>query len=182
MRARIEAGFTFVELAIAIAITATVLGVSVAVVPPVTEVMQADADLQAVKSQIVLAREAAIKSGAPVEIEFTAPNILESFVRKSGERAVMGRVVLGHGAEFQRLDGMPDTPDAFGAASALFSAGRSHVTFTPRGVLVDEAGATVNATIFIGQPARPATLRVVTIFGEAARVRGYRWSGGAWRP
>jgi prepilin-type N-terminal cleavage/methylation domain-containing protein len=177
-----EAGFTFVELLVTMAIAATVMGICVAWVPPMTEVMQADADLQVLKSQISLARDAAMNHRRSVELEFIPPNVLQ-VTRQNlpNGTTVLARVVLEHGTIYTKFSDSPDTPDGFGANGEINLSGAGRVFFTAEGTLTDVNGNPVNASVFIGQPGKRLTARSVTIFGPTARVRGYRWNGAAWR-
>ena len=65
-----ERGFTLVELSVSMATVACVMAICIAWVPPMTEVMQADADLQLVKAQVMLAREMAVNQRRSIELEF----------------------------------------------------------------------------------------------------------------
>jgi Tfp pilus assembly protein FimT len=182
LRKHREAGFTFVELAVAMAIAVTVMGICVAWVPPLTEVMQADADMQVVKSQIALARDAAMNHRRSVELEFIQPNVLQ-VTRQNlpNGTALLARVVLEHSTIYTKFSDAPDTPDGFGGAGAINLSGAGRVFFTADGTLTDVNGNPVNASVFIGQPGKRLTARAVTVFGPTARVRAYRWSGSAWR-
>lgn len=164
------------------AIAVTVLAICIAWVPPMTEVMQADSDLQLLKGQISLARESATNQRRSVELQFLTPNVVQ-IVRQNlpSGTTVISRVVLQHGAEYLKFDGQPDTPDGFGGSAAINLGGVSRVLFTADGTLNDISGNPANATIFIGQPTRPLTARALTIFGPTARLRGYRWNGATWR-
>ena len=177
-----EAGHTLPELVITMAIASTVMAICIAWVPPMTEVMQADADLQVLKSQVVLAREAATNQRRSVELQFLSPNVIQVVHQNlpSGT-TVLSRAVFEHNVHYVRFNGQPDTPDGFGATSSINLGGAAHVYFTADGTLTDAAGNPLNATLFLGQPTRPLTSRALTIFGATARVRGYRWSGTAWR-
>lgn len=179
---RHERGFTLTELVVSMAIAVTVMAICIAWVPPMTEVMQADSDLQVLKGTVVLAREAATNQRRSVELEFLVPNVVQ-VVRQNlpNGTTVLSRVVLQHGAAFLRFAGEPDTPDGFGASAAVNLSGAARVFFTADGTLTDLDGNPVNVTLFIGQPMRPLTSRALTIFGPTARVRGYRWNGATWR-
>ncbi len=177
-----EGGYTLPELVVSMAIVATVLGICIAWVPPMTEIMQADSDLQLLKGQVIFAREAATNQRRSVELQFLAPNVIQ-IVRQNlpNGTTVLSSVVLQHSAQYLQFDGEPDTPDGFGATGAINMSGVARVFFSPDGTLTDVDGNPVNASLFIGQPTRPLTARALTIFGPTARVRGYRWNGAAWR-
>lgn len=176
-----SAGFTLTELVVSMAIAATVMAICIAWVPPMTEVMQADSDLQLLKGQVVLAREMATNQRRAIEVQFLAPNVVQ-VVRQNipNGSTVLSRVVLQHSARYTRFAGVPDSPDAFGGTTAI-ALGAARVFFTADGTLNDVDGNPVNATLFVGQPTRPLTARALTIFGPTARVRGYRWNGATWR-
>lgn len=177
-----EDGYTLSELVVTMAIALTVMAICIAWVPPMTEIMQADADLQLLKGQVLLAREAATNQRRSVELQFLEPNIVQAVRQNLPDgTTALSQVVLEHGARFLKFDGAPDTPDGFGAASAINLGGAARVFFTADGTLTDLDGNPVNATILIGQPTKVLTSRALTIFGATARVRGYRWSGTGWR-
>lgn len=177
-----ERGFTLVELSVSMATVACVMAICIAWVPPMTEVMQADADLQLVKAQVMLAREMAVNQRRSIELEFLAPNVVQ-VTRQDlpAGTTVLSRAVLEHGTAYRRFDGQPDTPDGFGASTAVSLGGAARVFFTADGTLTDADGNPVNISVFIGQSTRPLTARALTVFGTTARLRGYRWNGAAWR-
>jgi Tfp pilus assembly protein FimT len=177
-----EGGYTLAELVVSMAIMATVMGICIAWVPPMTEILQADADLQVLKGQVTLARERAANQRRSVEVQFIAPNIVQ-IVRQDlpNGTTTLSRVVLEHSAVFMKFNGQPDTPDGFGGTDAVNLGGAARAFFGADGTLTDLDGNPINATIFIGQPTRSRTSRALTIFGLTARVRGYRWNGATWR-
>lgn len=177
-----EVGFTLTELVVSMAIAATVMAICIAWALPMTEVIQADSDLQVLQGQVVLARESAINQRRSVELQFLAPNVVQ-IVRQNlpSGTTVISRAVLQHNAQFLKFAGEPDTPDGFGASDAINLSGAARVFFGADGTLTDIDGNPVNASLFIGQPTRRLTSRALTIFGPTARVRGYRWNGAAWR-
>jgi hypothetical protein len=76
--------------------------------------------------------------------------------------------------------GIPDTPDAFGNASASAFGLANTIAFTSEGWLVDQNGDPVNGTAFLGKPNLPLSARAVSIFGPTALIREWRWSGSQW--
>jgi len=81
---------------------------------------------------------------------------------------------------FYKFDGMPDTPDAFGAAAGAINFNGATPTFIADGMAVDSLGAPVSGTVFLGVPDEIASARAVTVFGGTGQVRGYSWDGTAW--
>jgi hypothetical protein len=78
------------------------------------------------------------------------------------------------------FDGVPDTPDAFGSATAVDFGGKSPLIFQSDGTLADNLGSPVSGSVFIGQAGHPETARAVTLLGATGRVRGYLWTGSLW--
>jgi Tfp pilus assembly protein FimT len=179
---RAAEGFTLVELVVTMAIAMTVMGICIAWVPPMAEGLQADSDMHALRHAIDVARERATNQRRAVEIRFVPPNVVQTIrTDLPVGNTLLSSVTLEHNARFLRFAGLPDTPDGFGGGQDVNIGAAAPVFFSADGMLVDNAGNPVNATIFIGQQTRPLTARAVTIFGLTARVRSYRWNGSTWR-
>jgi hypothetical protein len=75
---------------------------------------------------------------------------------------------------------VPDTPDAFGMASATAFGSLTPPTFTTDGSLINSTGDVINGTLFIGVQGDPLSARAVTIFGPTGAMRLWKWDGRAW--
>jgi hypothetical protein len=87
---------------------------------------------------------------------------------------------LDNGMHFLKFDGVPDTPDKFGAASATAFGGAAPVMFSGDGSLVDANGDVVNGSIFVGLPQQADSARAVTVFGATGMTRAWKWRGSKW--
>jgi prepilin-type N-terminal cleavage/methylation domain-containing protein len=177
-----DAGFTVIELVVVMAISVTVLSLSLGGFSSALDTVRGDASMNKVQWQLKLAREIAINQRRSVEVRFTPPNFM-AVVRRNipnGE-TVMSTAVLEHMTNFVVFPAFPDTPDGFGNATAIDFGAANAVMFTAEGQLVDETGALVNGTIFIGRIGSPMTARALTVFGPTSSIRTYRWNGSQWR-
>lgn len=180
--ARRDAGFSTLELLAVLVIGICVASITLGGFTTALDTVRGDASMNKVMWQLKLARETAINQRRAVEIRFTPPNFL-SVVRRNipnGE-TVLSTAVLEHQTNFFLFDGMPDTPESFGRADAIDFGGADAVIFNSEGQVVDDAGAIINGTIFIGRPGAPMTARALSVFGPTSSIRMYRWNGSAWR-
>jgi hypothetical protein len=144
--------------------------------------IRGDASMNIVHWQLKMARETAINQRRSVEVRFTPPNFM-SVVRRNlpnGE-TVLSTAVLEHQTQFYAFSSMPDTPDGFGKTSALSFGTATAFMFNAEGQFVDQTGAILNGTVYIGKPSTPMTARALTVFGPTSAIRSYRWNGAAWR-
>ena len=69
--------------------------------------------------------------------------------------------------------GVPDTPEGFGAATAVDFTNETPY-FIVEGMLVDGSGTALSGTVFLDLQNEPSSARAVTVFGGTGQVRGYR--------
>jgi prepilin-type N-terminal cleavage/methylation domain-containing protein len=176
-----EKGFTLSELIIVAALVAIMSGISISLVGSWLPVARADAGMRQVMFQLVRAREQALNERKQIQIEVIGNNHLRiTRLELVGPPTVLREVPLEYSVEFTTFSGMPDTPDAFGKASAVDFGGAASIMFTSDGSLIDEAGVPINGTMFLGLPPHRQSARGVTVFGGTGRVRGFRWNGTRW--
>ena len=177
-----DAGFTLGEVLVVAALIA--VGMAVAIPVTIDMVTRAKNDSAAVVAHTFLdsARDRAIAERRNVRLTFQGPNriVLQRIEVPSGQLTTVGEMVLENGQEFLRYSGMADTPDKFGAGSAVQFSGVEPVMFTSDGSLIDSAGDVTNGTVFMGVPNQPETARAVTIFGVTGLLRGWKWRGTQW--
>jgi prepilin-type N-terminal cleavage/methylation domain-containing protein len=177
-----DAGFTIIEVMVVMAISVTMLTLSLGGFSSALDTVRGDASMNKVLWQLKLARETAINQRRSVEVRFTPPNFM-AVVRRNipnGE-TVVSTAVLEHSTSFVVFPAFPDTPDGFGNAAAIDFGGAAAVMFNAEGQLVDETGALTNGTIFIGRIGAPLTARALTVFGPTSSIRTFRWNGSQWR-
>lgn len=180
-------GFTLVEVLIVSMTVATLMGLSMMVLPGVLEATKADSGTRQLTGVLRAVREQAITERRNIEIRFIPPNRIEAWrddVDDNDNPAGQTRVqenTLEQGVEYSRFPGVADTPDGFavGALPVEFT-GVAPWRFTSEGQVVDANGDVVNGSVFLGRPLEPETARAVTLFGPTALLREWRWNGAGW--
>jgi Tfp pilus assembly protein FimT len=175
-------GFTLTELIVAGGIIATMAGIATMVMPGALTSARADGGSARLTSVLRVAREQAIAQRRTVRVSFAPPNrMVVTRVEVPGPgTTVLSDVQLEEGMTFQFFQSVPDTPDAFGRASATSFGTATTLAFTSEGSFVDQNGDPVNGTVFLGRPNHPTSARAVTVFGPTALVRTWRWNGSQW--
>jgi prepilin-type N-terminal cleavage/methylation domain-containing protein len=176
------AGFTLVELMVVVGIIAVAGAISVLVMPSAVKVAKADGAVTAMNAALRTAREQAISQRRNMRVTFTNPNqidVLREATSGTGTTAV-STTFLPEGARFQLYGGVPDTPDAFGNATAVRFGTATTYRFTSEGSFVDQNGDALNGTVFIGRSNEALSARAITIFGPTALIRQWRWDGRQW--
>jgi Tfp pilus assembly protein FimT len=182
VRDRIRAGFSTVELVVVLGIIAVAAGVAMVAMPGAVLTAKSDSGATRVMSVLRAVREEAISQRRNIRVAFTDPNrIVVSRVEVPGPgTTVINTVLLEDGIRFLKFDGVPDTPDAFGNATATSFGAATTIAFTSEGQLIDQHGDPINGTVLLGRYNDPNTARAVTIFGPTALIRQWRWDGRAW--
>jgi prepilin-type N-terminal cleavage/methylation domain-containing protein len=177
-----DRGFTLVELMMAIAIGLLVMGLAVAAVPSMMKTAKADSGLDMVVAGLRAARELSTSDRRNVQLQFVGTNTLKvnRVEYPSGTLTTMRTFVLEGRVEFRLVTGVPDTPDAFGNASATALGTHTPAMFTTDGSFVDSNGDVLNGTLFLAVPGDSLSARAVTIFGPTGAMRQWRWNGRAW--
>jgi prepilin-type N-terminal cleavage/methylation domain-containing protein len=177
-----RSGFTMLELVVVLGIVCVLGAMAVLLTPLALKTTKADSGMIRVVSALRTAREQAISQRRNVRVAFTAPNqIVVSRVEvPSGTITAITTVWLEDGVKFLQFTGVPDTPDAFGSASATSFGSATSVAFTSEGQLIDQTGDPINGSVFVGRDNDPTSARAVTIFGPTALIRQWRWNGHQW--
>ncbi len=171
-----------------LSITAVVGSMATANMVSARRSIQGDAAMRVVMSQLNTAREMAITQRHLMEVQFVGNNSVRIVRHEAPGNAttVVSTVVLENNAMFALAAGVPDTPDAFGAAAAVSFGLAQAVMFGTDGTLIDTNGSPVNGTVFLSIPSESETTRAVTVLGSTGRVRGYKWvadshgANGTW--
>ncbi len=182
-----QSGFSLVELLVVVGIFGILSSIAYVQISQSLTAARADGAMRSVMSQLNLARELAISQRRYMQVRFLVPNqvqIVRTDVNTSG--TVVGTTVLltttfESGVTFNKLAGIPDTPDAFGMPAAINFGSATTIQFGTDGQLIDQSGAPLNGTVVVTSPTGElVSSRAVTVFGSTGRVRAYRLSGNVW--
>ena len=181
-RAANPRGFTLIETVMVVAIGLILMAVTAVNVDRVVEQTRGDSALYAVMSQLRQAHGMAINRRRSIGMEFIAPNQIRLTRHDipAGTTLLSDVYLEGH-VQFRQFPGTGDTPDGFGNANAVDFDGENPL-FSAEGMLVDDDGAPLSGTVFLGIDNEPASARAVTVFGGTGQVRGYayHWPSNAW--
>jgi prepilin-type N-terminal cleavage/methylation domain-containing protein len=178
-----EAGFNLIEVMFVLGIAGILAGIAAVQIGASRPGLMGDGGMRAVMSQLNQARELAITQRRNMRVVFASPGTVQIYREEvpGPSTTLVQTVPLEGGVRFMLTAGLPDTPDAFGSASALSFGAATELKFAPDGTLVDQRGATLNGTVFLAVADLALSARAVTVLGSTGRVRGYRWDGQAWR-
>ncbi|MGA8013053.1 MAG: type II secretion system protein, partial [Candidatus Acidiferrales bacterium] len=195
-----ERGFSMIELCVVIGIIMILSATALFQLGPALQAQRADTAMRQVVEQLRSARELAIANRRWVQVTFPV-----GIVNGVNENQILitqkNSLTLGAGADAAQLavpiqrpmafyvfpGPVPDTPDAFGNASAIEFGGIANgpvggMYFNSNGEMVN--GTTLlpmNGTVFIGVAGKPTTARAVTVMGTTGRIRGWTGNGTAWK-
>jgi prepilin-type N-terminal cleavage/methylation domain-containing protein len=183
-----SAGFSMIELLVVVGLIGVTAAITLMVMPGAVKSARADSGLERVGSVLRTAREQAISQRRLVRVAFTGTNqitvsrieVRQASTGTTPAPTVLSTVWLEDGIEFRTFAELPDTPDAFGNASAASFGSATTVDFTSEGSFVDQNGDQVNGTVFLGRYGDPLSGRAVSIFGPTALIREWRWDGRKW--
>lgn len=181
MLCRNDRGFTLVETLMTISVATILAAISVSSVGYAVQAVQSESGMKQVMAQIRQARDIAVSQRRTVQVQFLGGNeIRVTRLEVPSGTTLLNQSFLEGNIKFVQFPDIPDTPDRFGNGAAVDLGGDTSVSILADGMLVDNGGAPVSGTVFLGVPGRLATARAVTLFGGTARVRGYRWDGTQW--
>jgi prepilin-type N-terminal cleavage/methylation domain-containing protein len=176
----VETGFSLVELMMVAAIGSILLAITTVSIGYILDSTRGDAALAGVTSQLRRARDLAINRRRTIQVDFVAPNeVRTTQLDIPSGTTLINQFFLEGSVQFVQFAIVPDTPDGFGASSAI-DFGNETPYFVVDGMLVDGAGAPLSGTVFMGLQDVPSSARAVSVFGGTGHVRGYSWNGTAW--
>jgi prepilin-type N-terminal cleavage/methylation domain-containing protein len=180
-REQSDVGFSLLELMLTIGIIGVVSAIAVVQIGTAQQSIKGDGGMRIVLAQMNIARELALAQRRTMQVRFVGANTVQ-IVRNNvpNGTTVLRSVVLEGGVEFALVDGLPDTPDAFGKAAALDFGGAATTTFNSDGTFVDATGKPINGTVFLAIRGHARSARAVTVLGSIGRIRAYRWNGAQW--
>jgi prepilin-type N-terminal cleavage/methylation domain-containing protein len=179
---RRDSGYSLPEVMITLCLVAVVAGMAVPISGAFLHQRKADSGVVAAMTAVTATRNRAVAERRNIQITFVDPDRIRiSRVEvPGGVLTPIQEFALENGMHFVKYDGVPDTPDAFGADSATDFSGTLPIMFTSDGSLVDANGDVVNGSIFVGLPGQPDSARAVTIFGATGLTRAWKWRGTRW--
>ncbi|MGC1484127.1 MAG: prepilin-type N-terminal cleavage/methylation domain-containing protein [Candidatus Acidiferrum sp.] len=198
-----DKGFSLLEMVVVVMLAFVVMAFAVINTVSSTQNARANAAMDAVISELRQGRELAIAKRRNVQVQFTAPNQIQLTVLTLPGEAIPPAIPpvylndnVGGGSTYTLFPGLPDTPMAFGNATAISlqqpaGGGAWSVMFTTSGAFAGSAQAAaslyqvtnnnpVNASIFIGVVGKSNTARAITVFGATGRIRSYYWNSSSW--
>lgn len=179
-----DAGFSVLELLLICTVAGVAMGVAIFGLGTSVNAARARGAVAQVKSQISYARELAISQQRDIRIEFNAPDQIRvvRINRPAGAgETVLSTINLEGGMTFQKVAGMPETPDPWGGDTAVaFGAATSLRFRSGDGALIDQTNATVNGRIFLARAGLRTSAGMVSVFGPTGRIRSYRLTGDVW--
>lgn len=178
-----QRGFTLAELLIAAAFFMTVSGIGMALLGSALPSVRTDGEVNRLIGILQVARETAITRQRDVEVRIDPDNNSVLVVRHEEDAEVPVRqLIFEYDVAFVQFDGMGDSPDGYGDASAVDFGAALSMTFAPDGSFLAEDDVPLNGTFFLGVAGRRETARALTLTGATARPRLYAWAGdgGGW--
>jgi prepilin-type N-terminal cleavage/methylation domain-containing protein len=178
---RSAAGFSAMELMMTISVMGIVAAMAAFQIGNARPSMKGDGAMRTVLAQLNTARELSITQRRQMQVNFINGNEVQ-IVRRDlpAGTTEIATIPIEGGIQFRLLDDIPDTPDAFGKAGPVDFGTAVSIAFTTDGTLVNQSGAPVNGTIFLGLENQPRSARAVTVLGATGRIRGFKWDGARW--
>ncbi len=191
-----QRGISLIEMLVVVAIAMTIAGMIVVHLTPTLQSFRSNSAASQVTDVFRQAREYAITYRRYVQITFpnynpngTKPNNQIAITVKNSltppfnqPDVLLTTVTLSGNVNFQVIKGVPDSPDAFGNATAVNFAGTdggptTGMFFQADGTFVNLGGTSVNGSVFLGQNGTVSTARAVTVLGTTGRIRDYSING-----
>ena len=185
---RLQAGFSLVEILVAVAIISIILGMALLNYGSILPNLKANSAMDQLLYQLRSARERAIAHRREVQVQFVGTNQLTiTEIWLLGTAPPASTVSFEGGAQYIILPGVPDLPAPFNFGNTApvyfggLSGGPPIMKFSTTGALIDGGNTLVNGTVFMGIPGKPSTARAISILGATGRVREYHWDGSQWQ-
>lgn len=178
-----EAGFNLIEMMFVLGLMGVLSSMAVLQMNTSRPGLKGDGGMRVLLSQLNQAREMAITQRRNMRLVFDAGNRVQIQREEipGGALTTLSSVLFEGGVQYTLVSGVPDTPDTFGASSAVAFGVATEVKFSPEGKLINQSGAWLNGSLFLAIPNQKLSARAVTILGSTGRVRAYRWDGSKWQ-
>jgi prepilin-type N-terminal cleavage/methylation domain-containing protein len=201
-----QRGFSLIEVMVVMGIIGVLTASAVLLTGAARTNARGDAAMRIVLAHMNQARELAIAQRRYIRVTFDIPNNTLILVREDTTALTTTLATIGFegGAALAAVPTVAnqpavpslDTPDQFGktmspsfksvngtfqSSSTNNIVGTQIAKFSPDGTFVDWNGRPTNGTVFIGVANIATASRAVTVLGTTGRVRGFRWTGTAWK-
>jgi hypothetical protein len=183
------------------AVMGVVTGIAVLTISASRQGLIGDGAMRVVLAQMNQAKELAITQRRNMRVTFNSNNSVQ-IVREEvpgPTLTTISSVPFENSLQYLRPAGVPDltnagnvptlnelaavpSPSLSTSTAVAFGNGTTQIRFAPDGTLIDQAGNTVNGTVFVALTNQMLSTRAVAIFGSTGRIRGYRWDGANWKP
>jgi Tfp pilus assembly protein FimT len=176
------AGFTLLEILLVVALSMVVSAIAIPVSRNLLARSKATGANMEVISWLELARNRATAERRNFEVTFnsTQRSVQIQRVESNGAKTAILLRQLPETVAFLQFSGATDTPDTFGAASAIDFDGPTPYMFTTDGSFVDGNGDPSNGTLFMGKSGQRDTGTAVTVFGATGLLRSWKLAGNRW--
>ena len=186
-----QAGFTLLEVLVAVAIMGTLAAMALMVSPAFSQHAKAEAGIIQAANALRLARDTAISQRRNVRLVFVGLTAIQTVREDIGVNGVvtgttvLRTVLFENRMQFRVQPAVPNTPDNFSLIGATvdgavaFGASPTRM-FTSEGSFVNQQGDFLNGTLFLSISGDPLSARALTIFGATGLVRVWRWNGREW--
>lgn len=176
-----DSGVGLPEVLIVTTLTVLLASMTVLSITAALPRFRGDSALATAASQLNLARELAVAMRRNIEVRFVAPNTIQLYRWLGNTPTMISATSLENNVQFTLYTGVPDTPDAYGRATAVDFGTATRLQFLADGTFVDQTSVPLNGTVFLGIPGKVETARAFTVLGPTGRVTSYRWTGGVWK-
>jgi hypothetical protein len=144
--------------------------------------------MQLLEAQLRQAREVAIDQRRYVTVTFQGTSELVAVIvgLNGSSNTQLYDYVLPERMAYTLFAGIGDTPDGYGDTSAVTyncpgSTLPCTITFNSDGSVQDGQSGSSNGSIFIGIAGQTQTARAVTILSATGKIKGWRYTGSAWK-
>ncbi len=188
--ADVEAGFTMIELMLALVIIVLVSGMAFEGYYNALPSMRANTGMQLLEAQLRQAREVAIDQRRYVQVTFQGTSELVAVIVgiNGGSNTQLYDYLLPEKMSYTLFTGIGDTPDGYCSGQTMApvtyncpsSTLPCTITFSSDGSVQDGQKGSGNGSIFIGIPGQTRTARAVTILSATGKIKGWQYTGTAW--
>jgi type II secretory pathway pseudopilin PulG len=180
--ARRQAGYSAIELMMTVGIMGVVGSMAVFQISTAQPAQKSEGAMRVIMAQLNTARELSITQRRLIEVKFISPNQVQLIRHEvpGPTLTTLTTIPFEGNVQYNKITGIPDTPDAFGMHSSIDFGTATNYCFSTDGTLTDCNGNPINGTIVLATSNLTNSSRSITILGATGRVRGYRWNGRSW--